>query len=142
MSRPWKVGLGTCITLPSPNSKGKIIERGWKTLPPPIYIKNYSPIGLGLKLESQNMRRLKEPDGLKYEKTQRAWLKIWRDSKSLVQNMRRLIEPGSKYEEIQRALFKIWGDSKSLVQNMRRLIEPGSKYEETQRTWFKIWGDS
>ena len=44
MSRPWKVGIGTCITLFYPNSKGKIIGGGRKTPPPPKYIRQNSPI--------------------------------------------------------------------------------------------------
>ncbi len=34
ISRPWKVGQGTCITLPYLNSKSKIIGGGGKHPPP------------------------------------------------------------------------------------------------------------
>ena len=47
MSRPWKVGLGTYITLPYLNSQGKNMGGGVET-PPSILDKN-SPIGTGLR---------------------------------------------------------------------------------------------
>jgi len=47
MSRPLKVGLGTCITLPYLNCKGKIIGGGVNPSPPYILDKN-SPIGKGV----------------------------------------------------------------------------------------------
>ena len=91
LSRPWKFGLETCITLPYLNSNGKIMGGLENTPPLTKYILDkYSPIGIGSKctagIDIMLTKKLKkisyhELKKLEFNSTNEKATKVWKIKK-------------------------------------------------------------